>query len=108
MHLRLCARMPRLFFEAPTRVKCAMLLFVVLPCVPGAIFLLVGMMRDPLWPAQDMTPVMWTEYHRAAQQTRGLYKAGAAVLGVGLLCGMAVVWQIVRQREDDEEEDHTE
>ena len=96
--------MPRLFFTAPPKVKLTMLLLAVLPCVPGVTFILVGCCH-PLWPAQDMTPAMWTSYHRAEAQANGLYKAGAAALGMGLLCGAVVGWQILRQREADEDED---
>lgn len=80
-----------------------MLLLVVLPCVPGLIFLLAGLVRDPRWSALGQMPPQ-AGNERAAQQTLGLYKAGAAVLAAGVLCGNVVVWQIVRRREDDGEE----
>ncbi len=94
--------MSRLLFEVPGQVRLVLLLLVAVPCVPGLTFLLAGVACDPRWHEPGLaTP----DTLRAARQAHGLYQAGIAVLGAGFLCGLAVVWQIVRRREEDDGED---
>ena len=94
--------MPRLFFEVPPRLRWVMAALALLPCAPGMTFFLAGWLRDPGRVALDTVPT--AEYRRAAQQTRGLYKAGSVALVAGMLLGTVVVWNVIQHREDDDEE----
>lgn len=76
----------------PARVRIFMLLLAVLPCAPGLTFLAAGWVRQPRWHAHD---------DRAAEQARALRRAGAAVLGAGVLCGALVGWRLVRRHDAD-------
>ena len=79
-------------------------LLVALPCVPGLVFLLVGWLCDPLWPAQDPTPAMQARYAQAKWQADQLYTAGTTVLAGGLLVAGYVAWAVRRGVPPDEEE----
>lgn len=97
--------MSRLFFAVPRRFKLVLLALAVVPCVPGVTFLFAGMMCDPLWPAQRPPPSVEAEYQRASARADALYRAGGVALGVGALCGLGVVWTVIRQRDEPEEEE---
>ena len=97
--------MSRLFFAAPGRVKLVLLALALLPCVPGVTFLLAGLARDPQRHPSSTGARVSVESLRAAEQAEGLYHAGEAALAMGLLCGMAVVWTVVRRRDEEEEKD---
>ena len=90
--------MSRLFFAAPGKVKLVLVALALLPCAPGATFLLAGWARDPGASAA-------AGYERAREQSHELYRAGSTALGAGLLCGLVVVWTVVRRRDADEDED---
>ena len=96
--------MPRLILGRFRPVDLARLLLVVLPCVPGLIFLVVGLARDPFWPGQGPPLARRSpEQARAAWQARELYLAGAVTLFGGTLGMAAVVWKIARTRPADED-----
>ena len=97
--------MSRLFFAVPRRLKFVLVALAVAPCVPGVIFLLAGLARDPLWPAQHPPPSVQADYQRASAQARALYRAGGVALGAGMLCGLGVLWTVIRQRADEEKEE---
>ena len=102
------APMSRLFFAAPTKIRLVMLLMAVLPCVPGIIFLLAGLARDPHRSARPPTPMAQAgDPARGAAGARALQGGGRRVVA-GVLCGNVVVWQIIRRRDEEEDEDKTE
>ncbi len=82
--------------NVPPKIKFGLLLLVMLPCLPGMIFLLVGFMTDPHLHPRDLSSAGQTEYARTWARTRGLYLAGAVVLMAGTLGMAAVVWKIAR------------
>ena len=94
---------PRLVLGRFRPVDLARVLLVVLPSVPGLLFILVGIVRDPhrgRW--RDSSPAPPAEEVRATEQARGLYLAGAATLVAGTFGMAAVVWKIARTRPEDE------
>ncbi len=97
--------MPRLFFEVPTQLRWVMAALALLPCAPGLTFLLAGWVRDPGRAAPDEVPT--EEYQRAVQQTRGLYKVGSVALIAGMLIGTVVVWNVIRHRDDDDDQEES-
>ena len=95
---------PRLILGRFRPVDLARLLFVIVPCVPGLIFLAVGLAIDPHWAMQKpATPPTQAEWARAAAQARGLYLAGAVTLLAGTLGMAAVIWKIARTHPEEEE-----
>ena len=86
-------------FFAP--VTLARLLLVVLPCVPGLIFLAVGLLRDPRSLSPDQSPSMQAERTRAVSQAHGLYLAGAVTLLGGTLGMAVVIWKIARTKPEE-------
>lgn len=95
--------MPRLFFEVPARMRWVILALALLPCAPGLTFLLAGWLRDPGRGVSDTAPT--EEYHRAVQQTHGLYEAGSVALIAGMLLATVVVWNVIRHRDEDDEKE---
>lgn len=90
---------------ASRQVQIVLLLFVLMPCLPGMVFLLVGLVTDPHLRARDPSPAGVAQYADAWGRTRGLYLAGGGVLIVGTLGTAVVVWKIARiGRYADEEE----
>ena len=86
-------------------VHLVFLLFVLMPCLPGIIFLLVGLVTDPHWRARDRSPAGDARYADVWERTRGLYLAGGSVLIFGTLGTAVVVWKISRiGRYADEQE----
>ena len=96
--------MSRLYFAAPGRVKLVLLALALLPCAPGLTFLLAGWARDPVHHRHAPSEATAAEIERASEQTHALYLTGGAALGVGGLCGLAVVWTVVRRRDAEEDE----
>ena len=94
--------MPRLFFEVPPRLRWVMAALALLPCAPGLTFLLAGWTLDPRHTA--LNAGLGEEHRRAVEQTRGLYQAGSVALIAGMLLGTVVVWNVVRHREEEEDE----
>lgn len=95
--------MPTASHKLLAPVNLARLLLVVLPTVPGLLFIVVGFVRDPHGPARRLLPLAPSEEVRAAEQSRGLYLAGATTLLVGTLGMGAVVWKIARTRPEEED-----
>ena len=89
----------------PNSVRLGMLLFVALPCLPGVIFLLSGVLCDPHLRARDVSAAGQVRYARAWEQTRELYLAGGFVLLAGTACAGGVVWKIARPGPPYEDED---
>ena len=98
---------PRLILGRFRPVDLARLLLVVLPCVPGLIFLAVGLVRDPLWPGQRPTSALSPDRARASVQAHELYLAGAITLFGGTLGTAAVIWKIARTRPEDADPSQT-
>lgn len=67
------------------------LLIDVLPFALGLVGVLVVFAQDPLWPAQDMTPQMAVDYHRAQGQAAFGYQIALGIFVFGLL------WLVVRR-----------
>ena len=86
-------------------VKLGLLLFVALPCLPGVIFLLAGVLCDPHWRTRDLSPSGQMRYAQAWERTRELYLAGGFVLLVGTACAGGVVWKIARPGKAEDEEE---
>ena len=86
-------------------MQAVLLALAVLPCVPSFTILLAGWIRDPVRHPGGVHGSTEAEVQRAAEQTRGLYRAGGVALGVGAVCGLAVVWTVMRHRDPEEEED---
>ncbi len=74
-------------------------LLLLPPCLPGALMLLLGWVRDSYRPAQDAAAIL-----RARQQADGLYTAGSIALLGGLLMAAFVAWKILRPTPLEEEE----
>ena len=88
-------------------VQLGLLLFVVLPCLPGLIFLLSGLLCDPRLGLSGRTSREPSRYTHARDQASQLYLAGGTVLLVGTMCSGFVVWKIARPSPLIEEEDGT-
>lgn len=88
----------------PRAARWGLLLFVVLPSVPGLLFLLTGFVIDPHRRPQDLSPRGQAQYASDWARTRGLYLAGGVTLMVGTLGMGAVAWKIAHpgSYEDDE------
>ena len=92
-----------------TPARLGLLLFVALPCLPGIIFLLAGLLSDPHRLARSLPPLDQAQFDHLWERTRELYLAGAIVLMGGTLCAAFVVWKIARPGlppEDEEPEAH--
>ena len=93
------------------RARLGLLLFVALPCLPGVIFLLAGLLSDPHRLAQSVPLLDQAQFDHVWERTRELYLSGVIVLMVGTLCAAFVVWKIARPGpppEDAEPEAHAE
>ena len=70
--------------------------FVLLPCTPGLVLLLAGLVL-----------VAFTHDERNATRIGPLFTAGGAVLVAGLGIGAFVAWRIAHPRPDEAEEEET-
>ena len=86
-------------------IRLGLLLFVALPCLPGMIFLVSGLLCDPHWRTRDLSPDGQVRYAHAGEQARELYLAGGVVLLAGTMCAGGVVWKIARPGPPFEEEE---
>ena len=87
----------------PSPARYGLLLFVALPCLPGLLFLLTGIIIDPHRQPRDSSPAGQIEYARQWERTRGLYLAGAVVLMGGTMISAGVVWKIARMAKAEQE-----
>ncbi len=94
---------PRLILGRFRPIDLARLLLVVLPGVPGLLFLTVGLMLDLRGRTPGTTPESQAAQARAAVQARELYLAGAVTLLAGTLGMAAVVWKIARTYPEETE-----
>ena len=95
---------PRLILGRFRPVDLARLLLVVLPSVPGLLFLAVGFVLEThQHRAQEDTPATRAERAHTAWQVRQLYLVGATTLLVGTLGMAAVVWKIARTQPEEED-----
>lgn len=69
---------------------------MMMPCLPGLVFLLVGFLTDPHRQVRDLSPAGQVRYEEAWARTRGLLLAGGVVLMIGTLGSALVVWKIAR------------
>ena len=74
------------------------LLVAFLPCVLGLLGLVVVFASDPLWPAQDMTPQMWADYHRAREEVALAYPVVGGLFVLSLLWLLFCGWWHLRRR----------
>ena len=95
---------PRLILGRFRPVDLARLLLVVLPSVPGLLFLTVGLVLDLRGRTPGTTPAGQAAQARATVQARELFLAGAVTLFAGTLGMAAVVWKIARTRPEEVEE----
>ena len=84
------------------RLKLGLLFFVLMPCLPGLVFLLAGFTTDPHRQPRDSSPAGVLRFAEAWNRTRLLYVTGALVTMVGTLGSAVVIWKIVRVGQADE------
>ncbi len=96
---------PRLILGCFRPVDLARLLLVVLPSVPGLLFLAVGFVLEAYQHrSQEDTTATRAERAHTAWQVRELYLVGAVTLCVGTLGMAAVIWKIARTHPEEEDD----